>query len=605
VNVLQGLRCTATIEHVFVTEEGQERAEELDAAAAVLRGCTEALDVAALTATDAAALVAKAVEVERLAAGARVLLSAKAAEAGTWRAKGHRSPEDWLAQQAGTSVGQAKGDLETSKKLSQCPKTERAVREGKVSPEQAREITDAAAADPASEGDLLGLAEKGAAHKELRDESRRRKAAADPDPEATARRIQRDRRIGTGTDPDGTWWLHARGPTAAGAGVMAALRRQADRIFAANRRAGTREHPDAYLFDALVQLLTGAPSPAAATPPPAGGAATSGAAATSGPGTAAEPSAAGAGAPDAGGRASAPAGPAGGARHQPQGGTPAPAASGTPAPADPGAAAGDVATPPSNGDPHHTADGTSDRSEASPAQTSGVAGRSPVPGSGPPGTARPAGTGPPGGPGGPVATGAGPPGADAPASAGPPGRSSTADDPNAVAPTLPGLDVAPPPVPRAVLPSGANAKIIVRIDHTALVRGYPVAGEVCEVDGIGTVDVASVRAWMTDAFVAAVLTDGTDITKVVHLGRRATAQQTTALQAAGIRCQRLGCGRTEGLQLDHRADWSRTKQTEIGELDWLCRYDHSLKTLYGWQLEPGTGPRRMHPPEEQPGPSAA
>jgi hypothetical protein len=147
-----------------------------------------------------------------------------------------------------------------------------------------------------------------------------------------------------------------------------------------------------------------------------------------------------------------------------------------------------------------------------------------------------------------------------------------------------------------VLPSGANAKIIVRIDHSALVRGYPVAGETCEVDGVGTVDVASVRAWMADAFVAAVLTDGTDITKVVHLGRRATALQTTALQADGIRCARLGCGRTEGLQIDHRIDWSRTKHTRLGELDWLCRYDHSLKTLYGWTLEPGTGPRRMLPP---------
>jgi hypothetical protein len=156
VNHLQGLKCAATIVHVFVTEEAQDRAEELTAAAALLRRCTDALDVAGLTATDAADLLRTAAEVERLAGGARVLLAAKAAEAGTWRAKGHRSPEDWLAQQAGTSVGQAKGDLETSKKLSRCPKTEQAVRKGKVSPEQAREITDAAAADPASEGICWG-----------------------------------------------------------------------------------------------------------------------------------------------------------------------------------------------------------------------------------------------------------------------------------------------------------------------------------------------------------------------------------------------------------------------------------------------------------------
>jgi hypothetical protein len=598
---------------VFVTEEGQGRAEELDTAAAVLRGCTEALDVAALTATDAAALVAKAVEVERLAAGARVLLSAKAAEAGTWRAKGHRSPEDWLAQQAGTSVGQAKGDLETSKKLSQCPKTEQAVRKGKVSPAQAREITDAAAADPASEGDLLGLAEKGAAHKELRDESRRRKAAADPDPEATAKRIHRDRRIGTGTDPDGTWWLHARGPTAAGAGVMAALRRQADRIFAANRRAGIRENPDAYLFDALVQLLTGTTTGGAAAPTAtaagAAAAATPDPAASSGTASTATSGSPGASAPDDGGSASGSDPSARGGGHQPQAAAPASGAPPAPLSADPSdmtagpaaASTGEAAAVPP------APKGASERSGASPAhgatprapaESPATGATSPDSGATSPDSDHLADSRPP--PPGPGSPNTGPP-----ASTGPPSGTPASDHPAAVAPTLPGLDVAPPPVLRAVLPSGANAKIIVRIDHTALVRGYPVAGEVCEVDGIGTVDVASVRAWMTDAFVAAVLTDGTDITKVVHLGRKATALQTTALQAAGIRCQRLGCGRTEGLQLDHRADWSRTKQTEIGELDWLCRYDHSLKTLYGWQLEPGTGPRRLHPPDEQPGHTAA
>jgi hypothetical protein len=91
-------------------------------------------------------------------------------------------------------------------------------------------------------------------------------------------------------------------------------------------------------------------------------------------------------------------------------------------------------------------------------------------------------------------------------------------------PTLPGLDVEPLRAgARPVLPSGADAKIIVLIDHSALVRGYPVSGETCEIPGVGTIDVATVQAWMTDAFVAAVLTDGTDITKVVHMGRRATA----------------------------------------------------------------------------------
>jgi hypothetical protein len=615
VNHLQGSIWVAMIELMFVTEEGQDRAGELDTAAAVLRGCTEALDVAGLTATDAAALVAKATEVERLAAGARVLLSAKAAEAGTWRAKGHRSPEDWLAQQAGTSVGQAKGDLETSKKLSQCPKTEQAVREGKVSPAQAREITDAAAADPSAEGDLLGLAEKGAAHKELRDESRRRKAAADPDPDATARRIHRERRIRTGTDPDGTWWLNARGPTAAGAGRHGRpaspgrpdLPRQPARRdpraprglpLRRPRPAPHRHHPDRTSTRGLTPRRPGVPRPLAlqhphrqtvrlraARPPP--------------PVRRALP-----------GRRPVirppllllrlPA-PAPGASHPPQAGAPSPSTS-APHPADP--AATDPGASPAPHSPAHTAHGTPDPPGTCQTQqaASGPPGGSPAAGPRSPDSHGPSDPGPP-----PPSPSPGPAETGHSVPTGPPAPSPSPGSPGTgpPAPTLPGLDVAPPPVPRAVLPSGANAKIIVRIDHTALVRGYPVTGEVCEVDGIGTVDVASVRDWMTDAFVAAVLTDGTDITKVVHLGRKATALQTTALQAQGIRCARLGCGRTEGLQIDHREDWSRTKHTRLDELDWLCRYEHSLKTLYGWTLEPGTGPRPMHPPDERPGHTAA
>jgi hypothetical protein len=50
---------------------------------------------------------------------------------------------------------------------------------------------------------------------------------------------------------------------------------------------------------------------------------------------------------------------------------------------------------------------------------------------------------------------------------------------------------------------------------------------------MGPVPVEQVRAWMTDAFLAAVLTNGTDITKVVHLGRRPTALQTTAFVRQG------------------------------------------------------------------------
>lgn len=63
----------------------------------------------------------------------------------------------------------------------------------------------------------------------------------------------------------------------------------------------------------------------------------------------------------------------------------------------------------------------------------------------------------------------------------------------------------------------ADAKIIVRIDHSAFVR-HTEPGETCEIAGIGPVPVSVVEEWMDDAFIAAILTEGEDVTKVVHLG---------------------------------------------------------------------------------------
>ena len=75
--------------------------------------------------------------------------------------------------------------------------------------------------------------------------------------------------------------------------------------------------------------------------------------------------------------------------------------------------------------------------------------------------------------------------------------------------------------------SGAKAKVIVRVDRTALLRGRVEGDEVCEVTGLGPVPVTAVRELMEDAFIAALLTDGTDIRSVVHLGRQPTALQRT------------------------------------------------------------------------------
>ena len=141
--------------------------------------------------------------------------------------------------------------------------------------------------------------------------------------------------------------------------------------------------------------------------------------------------------------------------------------------------------------------------------------------------------------------------------------------------------------------------MIVRIDHTALTRGRTVAGETCDIPGLGPVPVSTVKEMMGDAFVAAVVTKGHDVCTVAHLGRGPNAHQQTALEFTQPACDVLGCPRTMFLQADHRTDWAITKTTALDDLDHLCEEHHRWKTHLGWRLEPGTGKRRFISPEEQ------
>ena len=150
------------------------------------------------------------------------------------------------------------------------------------------------------------------------------------------------------------------------------------------------------------------------------------------------------------------------------------------------------------------------------------------------------------------------------------------------------------------------ATVIVRIDHAALVRGWRQADECCEIDGIGLVPVATVRAMMSDAFLAAVVTDGVNIRSVVHLGRAVTARQRTALVARDPKCVIPGCAVRRGLEIDHVEEWAPSRVTRVDSLARLCRYHHAQKTYEGWRLTgpPGqwtwTGPG--HTPPDAPDP---
>ena len=144
------------------------------------------------------------------------------------------------------------------------------------------------------------------------------------------------------------------------------------------------------------------------------------------------------------------------------------------------------------------------------------------------------------------------------------------------------------------------AKVLVRVDWDALLRGYPIDGETAEIAGIGPVPVDAIRDIIAtgDAFLAAVVTKGVDVVNVAHLGRRPTAAQLTGLLWRDPTCQVEGCSRIWGLENDHVVDWADSHLTLLSLLRRYCSHHHRLKTHHGWDLVDGTGKREMVPPHD-------
>jgi hypothetical protein len=192
--------------------------------------------------------------IERLAAGAKLLLAARVDESGVWQKAGDRDAANWMARHAGGSVTGARTDLNTSRRLASQPVTSAALQRGELSVRQAEYIAGAVANHPEAESRLVGMAGQ-ASLAELREECGRVKAKADPDPEATHRRIRADRRLRQGTGSDGAWWLAGRGPVEDGGELNAVLGPIIDQMFQEAQAEGRYESREAYAWDALVELV--------------------------------------------------------------------------------------------------------------------------------------------------------------------------------------------------------------------------------------------------------------------------------------------------------------------------------------------------------------
>ena len=151
---------------------------------------------------------------------------------------------------------------------------------------------------------------------------------------------------------------------------------------------------------------------------------------------------------------------------------------------------------------------------------------------------------------------------------------------------------------QATKAKGTNITTHIVIDHAALVTGNTMAGERCEIPGVGPVNVEWVRAMFGTAFLTLIVKNGVDISTVAHLGRHIPTELRTALLVNGRECDIDGCHARGYLEIDHNHDHAKGGPTSRANLGYLCYPHHQHKTK-GSTLSPRhpqTGKRTIHPP---------
>ena len=193
----------------------------------------------------------------RLAQGAKLRLTRRLDDDAVAARAGDRSTAEWIAREAGTSVGAARESLDASKRLTSQPNTDEALSNGELSENQATAISDAAASDPAAERKLVNAAKREGL-KDLKKRCAETKANAHPDEKSRREAIRRGRHLRTFSDREGGWNLHMRHLPDVGAEIEALLAPYIHRRFECARHAGTSEPREAYAADALLDLARAA-----------------------------------------------------------------------------------------------------------------------------------------------------------------------------------------------------------------------------------------------------------------------------------------------------------------------------------------------------------
>ncbi|MGI8775651.1 MAG: HNH endonuclease signature motif containing protein [Actinomycetota bacterium] len=218
-----------------------------------LKQAVASLDPDVLDGRSAEELVEVFSDIEKVAAAGKALAAGRVASSGLWRASGHRSAAHWVAQKTGVAVGSAVGVLQTASALSELPEVDQAVRSGKLSEAQAKEVAAAAAAAPEATGELLELAARESLNG-LKSRCASLKAAAVPDEAERYARIHSRRRIRHWSDPDGAFRADIATTPDAGAVLLAALAPLITELEKEATAQGRRESYEALGADALVAM---------------------------------------------------------------------------------------------------------------------------------------------------------------------------------------------------------------------------------------------------------------------------------------------------------------------------------------------------------------
>jgi hypothetical protein len=144
--------------------------------------------------------------------------------------------------------------------------------------------------------------------------------------------------------------------------------------------------------------------------------------------------------------------------------------------------------------------------------------------------------------------------------------------------------------------AAARTVVHVRVDKTALDRGYTEPGELCELPGVGAVPVALAEQLMSDALIRVLLVDGHDIARIATTTAYIPATVKAAVDERDQICAVPGCSRRDHLEYHHLHPRARNGPTTAGNLAKVCEWHHHLITYDGYTL---TGPPSLwtwHPP---------